>query len=107
MQALPSHDRFARATGQVFRLQLPPDHGFDAELQRVDARVPMNDRYECFALLFALPPGIALPQALYRVAGPEGIDCELMLTPAGPGADGRPCLQAVFHRAKGVSRAHA
>jgi hypothetical protein len=100
MQALPSHDRFARAAGQTFRIRWGTDGAIEAELRRVDARVPMNERHECFSLLFALPPGVALPQALYHVGGPEGIECALMLTPVRPEPDGRTCLEAVFHRLK-------
>ncbi|MCD1638526.1 hypothetical protein K7H92_07380 [Pseudomonas stutzeri] len=102
MQALPSYDYFTRAAGSLFRLQLNPEHGVDIELQQVEQRVPMNARYECFSLLFRLPEGLDLPQALYRLHGPDGSNWELLLTPVRPDAGGR-CLEAVFHREKSLA----
>lgn len=100
MQATPTYDYFTQATGSPFRLQLDPEHSVDIELQLVEQRVPMNVRYECFSLLFRMPEGLALPQALYRLHGPDGGNWDLLLTPVRPDADGRPCLEAVFHREK-------
>lgn len=100
MQSMPSHEHFARTTGQTFGLRLGPEQCVAIELQQVEQRVPMNIRYECFSLLFLLPAGLALPQALYHLSGPEGETWELLLTPVRPDASGRPCLEAVFHREK-------
>ena len=100
MQPMPSYEYFAQATGRPFRLQVELEQIVDIELQQVDRRVPMNARYECFSLQFLLPQGLALPQALYRLSGPDGATWELLLTPVRPDADGRSCLEAVFHREK-------
>lgn len=103
MEPSPSHDYFARVQGRAFALQLDAERTLAIELQQVERRVPMNARYECFSLLFLLPAGNALPQALYRLSGPEGATWELLLTPVRPNADGRPCLEAVFHREKAMA----
>lgn len=100
MPLLPSYQYFAQATGRAFLLQTEPGQALEIELQHVESRVPMSARYECFALLFLLPAGHALPQALYRLSGPEGDAWELLLTPVRADGEGRACLEAVFHREK-------
>ena len=103
MQPMPTYDYFLQASGCSFRLYLAPEHSLDVELQHVEQRVPMNTRYECFSLLFRMPEGLALPQALYQLHGPDGGNWELLLTPVRPDAEGRPCLEAVFHREKALA----
>lgn len=100
MPLMPSYQYFAQATGQHFVLQLGAEQALEIELQQVESRVPMNARYECFSLLFLLPAGYALPQALYRLSGPEGESWELLLTPVRADGEGRAYLEAVFHREK-------
>ncbi|MES2821619.1 MAG: hypothetical protein V4812_21810 [Pseudomonadota bacterium] len=100
MPSMPSYDYFARATGRPFRLLLDAEQTLEIELRQVEPRVPMNARYECFSLLFRLPQGLVLPQALYSLSGPDGDAWDLLLTPVAPDADGRACLEAVFHREK-------
>ena len=98
MQLRPDYQYFAQASARPFRLRLGLGQAVDIDLQQVERRVPMNARYECFSLLFLLPVGLVLPQALYRVSGPDGDAWDLLLTPVTPDADGRACLEAVFHR---------
>ncbi len=100
MPLMPSYHYFSQATGRPFLLQLGPEQALEIELQQVDMRVPMNARYECFALLFLLPAGHALPQMLYRLSGPEGDAWDLLLTPVRVDGEGRAYLEAVFHREK-------
>lgn len=100
MPLMPSYQYFAQATGCSFFLQMGPDQALEIELQQAESRVPMSARYECFSLLFLLPAGHALPQALYRLSGPEGEAWELLLTPVRADGEGRACLEAVFHREK-------
>ncbi|NQD96316.1 hypothetical protein HP532_27020, partial [Pseudomonas sp. CrR25] len=96
MQTIPSFEYFAHSMGRSFDLQTGPGQSVPLELQQVEQRVPMNARYECFSLLFLLPPGLDLPQALYCLAGPQGERWEVLLTPVRPDSSGRSCLEAVY-----------
>ncbi|NVK42949.1 MAG: hypothetical protein HWE39_17030 [Oceanospirillaceae bacterium] len=101
MQLLPNHAYFTRARGQAFILRAGTDSELiEAELQHVEAGVPLNEGYECFFLLFLLPPGVVLQQATYRLTGPHGESLELLLTPIRPDDSGRNCLEAIVHREK-------
>lgn len=97
---MPTYAFFVQASGRPFRLHLGAEQAVEIDLQQVERRVPMNARYECFSLLFRLPDGLALPQALYSLSVPDGDAWDLLLTPVAPDADGRTCLEAVFHREK-------
>lgn len=101
MPTLPSLDYFTGAAGRTFTLHLQPHPPVQAELKSVDRQIAMSNAHECFSLLFVLPSGIELPQALYtlRAAGNEDA-WELLMTPVRLEADGRRCLEAVFHRRK-------
>ena len=101
MSTLPSLEYFAAATGSTFTLDLQAQPAAHAELKSVDMRMAMNGAHECFSLLFVLPSGVELPQALYTVRPPGSADAwQLLMTPVRPEADGRRCLEAVFHRRK-------
>ncbi|HLD68801.1 MAG TPA: hypothetical protein VJA19_22515 [Pseudomonas sp.] len=100
MPLMPSYQYFTQTLGRSFLLQVEPGQALEIELQQVESRVPMSARFECFALLFLLPAGQALPQALYPLSGPEGDTWELLLTPVRADGEGRACLEAVFHREK-------
>ena len=101
MPTSPSLEYFARATGSTFTLELKARPAGQAELKSVDQRVPMSEAHECFSLLFVLPSGVELPQALYTLRPADSADAwDLLMTPVRPEADGRRCLEAVFHRHK-------
>jgi hypothetical protein len=100
MHPLPEREYFANAAGVTFMLQRGSDQAVEIELQQVDQRVPMNARFECFSLLFLVPAGISLPQAVYRLTSPENEAFDLLLAPVRPDVDGRPCMEAVIHREK-------
>lgn len=94
--AMPSQAALKADIGRTFTLTIPDVLRVDARLAAVHAGIPMNRRYCCYSAEFAVPPGASLPQALYEVAC--GDQCwPLLLTPIGPGEDGQPRLEAVFH----------
>ena len=101
MPTSPSLEYFAGAMGSTFTLELQARPAAQVELKCVDQRVAMSEAHECFSLLFVLPAGVELPQALYTLRPDDGADAwELLMTPVRPEADGRRCLEAVFHRHK-------
>jgi hypothetical protein len=95
-QAMPSQARLEADIGRAFTLTIPDALRVEVQLAAVHAGVPMNRRYCCYSAEFAAPSGAQLPQALYEASlGDES--WPLLLTPIGPGEDGRPRLEAVFH----------
>jgi hypothetical protein len=96
MLSVPSFERLRAELGGSFRLVATSGEAFTATLQAATPGVPMSPHYCCYAALFALLPGVHLPQAVYRVeSGPDA--WPLLLTPARPGSDGHALLEAVFH----------
>lgn len=94
--AMPSQAALEADIGRVFTLTIPDVLCVGVRLAAVHAGTPMNRRYCCYSAEFTAPPGAQLPQALYEVAC--GDQCwPLLLTPIGPGEDGQPRLEAVFH----------
>lgn len=94
--AMPSQAALEADIGRAFTLTIPDALCVEVRLAAVHAGTPMNRRYCCYSAEFAAPPGAQLPQALYEVA--YGDQCwPLLLTPIGPGEDGQPRLEAVFH----------
>ena len=68
-----------------------------ATLVSVKQGVPMSERYCCYSALLALPVGLDLPQVSCPVDADGAAWPLLLLTPLGPGADGRHLMQMVFH----------
>lgn len=94
--AMPSQARLQADIGCTFTLTIPDTLRVDVELAGVYGGTPMNSRYCCYSAHFAVLNGPPLPQALYEVSISEE-SWSLLLTPIGPGKDGRPLLEAVFH----------
>jgi hypothetical protein len=100
--AIPSRAELAKADPQGFILQIAPEQGIRVSLVGVREGVAMNERYDCYALMIALPIGAALPQAVYRLHGPDGQHWDLLMTPLLPDPDGRHILEALIHRETGA-----
>lgn len=95
---IPSRADLADADPAGFVLQIAPEQGIRVTLVDVLEGVAMNDRFECYSLMIALPAGVALGQEVYRLFGPDGRHWELLMTPLLPDPDGRHILEAVIHR---------
>ncbi|MCE5984715.1 hypothetical protein ABE525_06960 [Pseudomonas wadenswilerensis] len=95
---IPSRDELAQAPVQGFVLWLAADQALPLTLLQVLDGTPMSARYECYSAVFALPPAVRLPQAVYRLGGPAGQQWVLLMTPTLPEADGRHTLEVVIHR---------
>jgi ribosomal protein S18 acetylase RimI-like enzyme len=87
-------DLLARADERGFAVGLHVEAGNPA------LRLYQRLGFECFSLLFLVPAGISLPQAVYRLTSPENEAFDLLLAPVRPDAGGRPCMEAVIHREK-------
>ncbi|WP_336331678.1 DUF6916 family protein [Pseudomonas putida] len=96
--AIPSRADLADADPAGFVLQVAPEQGIRVTLVDVREGVAMNDRFECYSLMIALPRGVAMVQEVYRLFGPDGRHWDLLMTPLLPDPDGRHILEAVVHR---------
>lgn len=104
---IPSFDRLRSDVGQTYMLAGPWPGFVPAELLGVREGMPMNRRYCCYSAELALPEGMRLPQSTCTVtAGPDSWPY-LLLTPMGPGEDGRQVMQMVFHTLIPQAPAHA
>lgn len=95
---MPNFERLRADIGRSYVLD-DTAAGGSVTVELVDARrgVPMNRLYACHSAEFALPPGVRLAQAVFDVWAGEECWPGLLLTPVGPGEDGRQRLQMVFH----------
>ncbi|CAI8936150.1 MULTISPECIES: hypothetical protein [Pseudomonas] len=98
LYAIPSRNELAEAAADGFVLWIGADQALPLTLLQLLDGTPMSARYECFSVVFALPPAVSLPQAVYRLGGPAGQEWVLLMTPVMPEADGRHTLEAVIHR---------
>ncbi|MFB4391373.1 DUF6916 family protein [Pseudomonas sp. LS_1] len=97
MYVMPTQQALQDAMGSLFQLWIGEDQALDAQLLAVTDGVAMSPRYQCFSADFALPHGVVLPQAVFRLSPPGEEGWLLLMTPTLPDTDGRPVLQAVFH----------
>lgn len=97
MYVMPTLQALQDATGRSFQLWIGADQAIEAQLLAVTQSPASSPRHECFSADFALPPGVELPQAVFRVSLPGEEGWLLMLTPILPDVDGRRVLEAVFH----------
>lgn len=95
---MPTFAELQDADAGAFALSLDPQTRVPIERVRLDQGVAMSARHECFSVCFALPAGLSLDQAVYRVFGPAQQEWVMMMTPVMPEPDGRYVLQAVVHR---------
>ncbi|MEB6587972.1 MULTISPECIES: DUF6916 family protein [Pseudomonas] len=95
---VPTYAELESAPADGFTLQVGPEQHIPVTRTVLRSGVAMSPEYECYAVIFALPEGIELPQAVFRVGGPEGKFWLLLMTPVMPEADGRRTLEAVIHR---------
>jgi hypothetical protein len=96
--SIPSHERLQHDLGSTYLLGVGLwDTPVPATLVAVKQGVPMSERYCCYSALLALPMGLDLPQVSCPVTADGAAWPLLLLTPLGPGADGRHLMQMVFH----------
>lgn len=97
LHAMPSRSELASLDPEGFVLKIAEDEGVRVSLVEVRDGVPMNERYECYSLMIALPHDVQLPANVYHLfAGAR--QWLLLFTPIMPDADGRCVLEAVIHR---------
>ncbi|BAN47409.1 DUF6916 family protein [Metapseudomonas resinovorans] len=98
MSQIPTFEQFERQLGQPWTLRWDEGEGLAITLVEVAEGTAMNARYQCYDAVFAQPPGVQMPQHVYRLCSPEGDEWDVMLTPIGPDQEGD-ChlLQALFH----------
>jgi len=82
---------------QAQDLDATPRIAVEARLAAVQDGIAMDSGYRCYSASFDLPPGIHLPQELYRVSAPGGAVWDLLVTPTRPHANGVATMCAVFH----------
>ncbi|MDD1012707.1 DUF6916 family protein [Pseudomonas rubra] len=95
---IPSRIEMEQADAEGFALQVTADTALPVTLLEVCQGVAMNVRYECYSLMFGLPTGTTLPQAVYRLLGPGGKQWTLLMTPILSGPGSLFTLEAVIHR---------
>ncbi|MBK5007313.1 hypothetical protein IAE33_001682 [Pseudomonas sp. S60] len=97
---MPSYAELEGAPAEGFALQVAPGQYVQVERVALRVGVAMNADYECYAAIFALPQGVVLPQAVFRLRGPavQAQEWVLLMTPTQPEPDGRHALEAVIHR---------
>lgn len=102
---MPSYAELEGAAADGFTIQVAPDEHMQVELTALRAGTAMSPEYECYAMVLALPHGVSLPQAMFRVRGPNPLEQEwlLLMTPIKPEADGRNALEAVIHRLRSAA----
>ena len=97
MSPIPSFERLRRELGRPLQLTGPWQGELTAELVELHDGVPMDAAHRCYHALFALPPGVRLPQVSCTLRAGDDSWPWLLLTPSRPAADGRQRVQAVFH----------
>ncbi len=97
VSAIPTHAELTESLGSLFTLTSPQGYAVEARLNSAPAGVPMDDGYDCYQARFDLPPGVQLPQDVYRVSAPDGRAWDLFATPARPSVEGLACLCIVVH----------
>ncbi|WP_205300221.1 hypothetical protein [Pantoea sp. Tr-811] len=95
---MPTYTELERVPADAFSLQVGPQQHIQVTRVALRTEVAMSADYECYAIVFALPEGVQLPQAMFRVSAPEGQQWTLMMTPVKPEEDGCHALEAVIHR---------
>ena len=84
-------EAFQLPTGTGDRIPIVLHSAAPIRLAEVDprrtSRVP-GVRAEPFALLFVASSDVTIPQGLYRLIDPAGVEHALLLVPVGPGAGG-------------------
>lgn len=101
---IPSREDLTRgAAAGGFTLQIGPDEHLPVELLDVRDGRAMNDSFDCYLATFALPLGISLPQAVFRMIGPDARHWLLMMAPVMPEPDGRNALELVIHTRRAVA----
>ncbi|PLP95595.1 hypothetical protein CYD26_03045 [Pseudomonas sp. FFUP_PS_473] len=100
---MPTYAELESAPADGFTLQVGPEQHIPVTRSVLRTGAAMSPAYECYAVIFALPEGIELPQAVFRVGSPEGKSWLLLMTPVMPEADGRFALEAVIHRKREVA----
>ncbi|MFJ3073668.1 MULTISPECIES: DUF6916 family protein [Pseudomonas] len=95
---MPTFALLEQAPADAFTLQVSPQQQVQVTRTAIRTSAAMSDEYECYAVIFALPEGLHLPQAVFRLGGPGGQHWLLLMTPVMPEEDGRPALEAVIHR---------
>jgi hypothetical protein len=96
MSSVPSLNRLRGDIGKTYLLSGPWDGPIAAEVRTADEGVPMNSSYCCYSAKLALPSEVWLPQLTCTVTAGQD-EWFLLLTPLGPGSDGRQLMQMVFH----------
>lgn len=89
-------ETFSGLVGDIFRLQVDGEQGFDTELIEATPLGPALDQARApFSLVFRGPAGILVPQRIYRLDHADLGAFELFLVPIGPDEVGMR-YQAVF-----------
>jgi hypothetical protein len=93
---IPSLDRLRSDIGKTYLLSGPWAGQIPAEVKATAEGMPMTPRHCCYSATLALPIGVQLPQATCIVTAGQD-EWLLLLTPVGPGEDGRQSMQMVLH----------
>ncbi|WP_236185803.1 DUF6916 family protein [Pseudomonas juntendi] len=94
---MPRRAQLMAADPAGFKLQVGPGEHIAVELVDLRDGLGMSDEYECFAAIFALPQGVRLPQAVFRLTASDACQWLVLMTPMMPLRDGRHALQMVIH----------
>lgn len=102
---MPSYAELESAPADGFTIQVAPEEHISVERTALRVGTAMSAEYECYAMILALPHGVTLPQAVFRVRGPNPQEQEwlLLMTPIKPEPDGRNALEAVIHRQRSAA----
>ncbi|WP_426809188.1 hypothetical protein ABOC32_24300 [Pseudomonas sp. WOUb67] len=104
---IPTREDLASgAAGGGFTLQIAPDEHLPVELVDLRDGSALNTDYDCYLATFVLPHGVSLPQAVFRLTGPDAREWLLLLTPVLPEPDGRHALELVIHTRRESIAAH-
>lgn len=99
-------DLTSGAAAGGFTLQVGPEEHLPVELVDLSDGSSLNAGYDCYMATFALPQGVSLPQAVFRLTGPDARQWLLMLTPVMPEPDGRQALELVIHTRRETAAAN-
>lgn len=98
---IPTREDLQDADPEGFVLQVTPEQGLKVSLLQIREGLPMTPDYDCYSLLFALPVGVHLPQAVFNLFGPGRTQpWMLLMSPVKPEPDGRHVLEAVIHSSR-------
>ena len=95
--SIPDFERLQADIGKTYQLTFDDGSSLPVEVTAARGGIPMNPRYCCYSAYMALPDAVQLGQTQCTVSSSNDVWPGLLLTPVGPGEDGRQRMQMVFH----------